>query len=109
MGKTIEQRVAAGAALLDRVVPGWASRVNVETLAMWDPSRCIIGQVVANGDAYNSGAYSDFVESHILGHFFTYELGFDADQPPLSDRYSAYMIECNQLHTAWVGEIGKRK
>lgn len=42
-----ETRAAEGAALLDRAVPGWESRIDLETLDISCPRNCIIGQLLA--------------------------------------------------------------
>lgn len=41
-----ETRAAEGAALLDRAVPGWESRIDLETLDISCPRNCIIGQLL---------------------------------------------------------------
>lgn len=38
-------RVALGAGLLDRIIPGWAGRVVGERLAMETCDRCVLGQI----------------------------------------------------------------
>lgn len=45
-----EQRVARGAAHLDRVVPGWEHRIDVGTLTMSCGGRCIVGQLTRCGE-----------------------------------------------------------
>ena len=45
MTTTMEQRVAAGAALLDQKNPGWRERINVEELQLWSRFQCILGQL----------------------------------------------------------------
>jgi hypothetical protein len=42
---TIAERVAAGAAWLDANRPGWVERIDLETLDLGDPCRCIVGQL----------------------------------------------------------------
>jgi hypothetical protein len=41
---TIDDRVAAGAAWLDANRPGWWQRINLATLDLGDPCRCVLGQ-----------------------------------------------------------------
>lgn len=43
----IEERVANGAKFLDAIVPGWESRIDIDTLEMSDGSHCICGQTFA--------------------------------------------------------------
>ena len=42
---TTQERVAAGAALLDAEQPGWWQRIDLHSLAMWDGCRCVVGQL----------------------------------------------------------------
>jgi hypothetical protein len=44
MSTTIAERVAAGAEWLDVNRPGWVDRINLETLNLSSPCRCILGQ-----------------------------------------------------------------
>lgn len=41
----LDPRVERGAALLDEKVPGWAARVDVDTLALFDCTFCVLGQL----------------------------------------------------------------
>lgn len=41
---TIRERVAAGAAWLDRARPGWPVRIDLITLDVRDPEHCVLGQ-----------------------------------------------------------------
>jgi hypothetical protein len=41
----IEQKVAAGAAFLDRACPGWESHINTATLDINDGYHCVLGQL----------------------------------------------------------------
>lgn len=43
-----EDRVAAGAALLDEKLPGWHDQIDTETLEMGDECRCVLGQLGSN-------------------------------------------------------------
>jgi hypothetical protein len=49
---TVQQRAARGARILDRVQPGWASKIARSRLAMETCDRCILGQLY---DGYESG------------------------------------------------------
>ena len=42
------QRVARGAALLDELVPGWVTEVDLAWLKLADCSECVLGQVFDN-------------------------------------------------------------
>lgn len=50
---TIRERVDAGAALLDREEPGWEDKIDLDTLKLHDPCRCVLGQVFG---LYSTGA-----------------------------------------------------
>lgn len=45
---SIEERVAAGARWLDEHRPGWVDRIDLETLDLGDPCRCVLGQEYGN-------------------------------------------------------------
>jgi hypothetical protein len=45
MQATQKERVALGAQWLDSIVPGWETRINVDTLELKSSFRCICGQV----------------------------------------------------------------
>jgi hypothetical protein len=49
-------QIALGMAWLDEHRPGWAERVNVETLDLGDPCHCVLGQTgdLPDGDSYRS-------------------------------------------------------
>lgn len=57
-----------GAALLDRIQPNWASRVNPETLDIQFGDRCVLGQVF--------GDYWDALSDLGLTHGESDSLGF---------------------------------
>ena len=41
----VEERVQAGAGLLDVARPGWESEINLDELIMGDRSSCVLGQL----------------------------------------------------------------
>lgn len=91
----IEQRVAAGAAFLDAVAPGWQTRVDTSTLDFDSDERCVIAQVF---DSTYTSVAIDF------GLFSVgVELGFDAlsedehDLPELADAWE-------DVITRWHGD-----
>ena len=43
--RELEERVEKGAAWLDRNVPDWVDRVEVQSLKMSDTCRCVLGQL----------------------------------------------------------------
>jgi hypothetical protein len=44
----LSSRVAQGVALLDQVRPGWVDRIDLETLNIRNPYKCVLGQVFGN-------------------------------------------------------------
>jgi len=48
MSGPIAGRVAKGAALLDEKVPGWDARIDLATLNLASPCRCVVGQLFAD-------------------------------------------------------------
>lgn len=66
----IRERVAAGAAALDRAMPDWRARVNRQTLNIrWAP-QCLLGQLSYVEGEYPPGGYTE--ASQLV-------LGVDAD------------------------------
>lgn len=55
---TIAERVAEGAAWLDRRAPGWEGRVDLATFDIEEPCLCILGQVFRNA-AKAAGIHPD--------------------------------------------------
>jgi hypothetical protein len=54
-------RVKRGAALLDRERPGWEGKMDISKFDIWEPNRCILGQVFMNGQfgsRHNTSGYS---------------------------------------------------
>lgn len=72
MGLTVKDRVARGAALLDRRRKNWRSKIDVDSLDMAHGSYCILGQLY--------GYYDDAPAYLIGGHMLSTlpaENGFD--------------------------------
>lgn len=82
---SIRIRVEAGAALLDRIRPGWLDDIDLITLDLADPECCMLGQLYGK---YRAG-WPDAVISA--------ELGFFADGPDREARVAEYA----QLTEAW--------
>lgn len=62
MSTDVQTRVAAGVAFLDRQVPGWVDRIDVDNLDVACSVNCVLGQLYGG---YSSG---------------THALGLDQDQ-----------------------------
>lgn len=52
MSIDVQTRVAAGVAFLDRQVPGWVDRIDVDNLNVASPVNCVLGQLYG---MYSSG------------------------------------------------------
>lgn len=50
--RTLQEKAAATAALLDECEPAWAERIDLESLRMSDPYSCLIGQL--KGDYFTA-------------------------------------------------------
>jgi hypothetical protein len=85
-------RVAAGAALLDRKVPGWAERIDLGTLSIASCTRCVLGQL--DGAADGCGFDPDF--------------GFDAGDLDRNERVIARLSEYAALDAEWKRVITER-
>lgn len=105
---TIEQRVANGAAELDRIVPGWPAHIVLSELRMDDSCACILGQTF--GD-YEDAQIGDERENARLG-FQSYAVadvfpgGFIE---PGSDRAVARDEEYAELKAEWTRVISARR
>lgn len=50
--------VERGAALLDEKVPGWEAKIDLDTLDLYVPCKCVLGQLFGRGDsAYTHGLH----------------------------------------------------
>jgi hypothetical protein len=103
---TFEERAARGAALLDKMIPGWARKVRIRKLAMWKghmrPDEC--GCVGAQLDFYagtGEGMYSlTMARLGLTSENQQERHGFDLyDDESYSDR----------LDEAWKEEIRARR
>lgn len=52
-----DERVAKGAAHLDKVRPGWERQIDTGTLTLHDPCGCIVGQLIpgTTEDSFDAG------------------------------------------------------
>jgi len=109
-------RVAQGAAFLDRVRPGWASVIDVDTLAMRTCRRCLLGQLY--GD-YGTGAerFGWAPSALSLLDLPQVQLGFtlaevDLDGAPGGDFWGAEIFSDEGwriLTEAWIAAIAERR
>jgi hypothetical protein len=101
-------RVREGALWLDRVKPGWASRIDLDRLDVSHSDRCPGAQ--AFGDWQK---LSDYVRSHVIGDMGSYDggeewkrthgflEGFDSD--------GDFVARYSELNEAWKAEVGRRR
>lgn len=78
MRAILEPRVDKGIAFLDEKVPGWRDKINRETLEVYSPCSCIIGQLY-------SGHYCQGLT----------QLGIPAEGQH-AEEYLGFDIECDQ-------------
>jgi hypothetical protein len=97
---SLASRVRAGVELLDIMRPKWWTRVNPNSLNMWSPSLCVLGQMA--GD-YECGADALFGEDEELGNPRAYGLeGF-------SEGHEDYRTETRHLTRLWAYVIRQRQ
>lgn len=83
--KYAKEAVERGVDLLDERVPEWRTKIDVFTLRMSEPDRCVLGQLF--------GGYSEGVaELRLSGNQDPCRMGFD-----IYDGYTSY----EYLQTAW--------
>lgn len=92
-GDKARGRVAAGAALLDRIAPGWWRHVRSRKLDLADACNCITGQLF--------GDYSDGLDALNLDTAEAREYGFDTRDGDSGGFWT--------LNRAWREEIRKRR
>lgn len=95
---TIEQRVDNGIAILDKNVPDWLSKIDLNTLDLGGNSSCVLGQVV--------GGFSSFKGRKLRGNN-DYENGFFSMENPslgMIDR-NLYSEESAKLTVIWKAKI----
>ena len=71
--ESLATRVRRGVALLDRVMPGWHDRIDVDTLDINFCHRCVLGQLF--GGNYDLGVSTVFVNRELFDDAFA---GFDS-------------------------------
>lgn len=76
----VPERVEAGAALLDERMPGWFNMIDVDTLKIFDPTLCVMGQL-----------FGDY-----LGGLDTLDVDISAGYG-----FNAYDDEYTELDAAW--------
>ena len=69
-------QVSNAAAVLDRELPGWASKITPETLSLWSSENCVLGQLAKSREAelYAYGAMAR--NSHVAVEYMHHGMGF---------------------------------
>ncbi len=98
-----QERVSKGAAFLDRVVPDWRDRVDVDSLSMVDYDRCVVGQILGVRNQEH-GAYDQFLRENGILYYDHYLYGFDRDKSDSND-FLSRDAQWEELNAAWVIEI----
>jgi hypothetical protein len=96
---SIADRVSAGINLLDREVPDWDRRVNVDTLRLSSCERCVLGQLYGTwGDGLDE---LDLWDGDDEGAADSAALGFSL--------YEGEAGRYGELTDAWVAAIRDRR
>jgi hypothetical protein len=97
----IKNAVDRGAEYLDRVMPGWATRIDVGRLDLSDGQTCILGQLYGEG-GYSRGAHQLFLLHGLTVRDCGFELPLGAWRPlPVARLYQP-------LQDAWIAAIAER-
>lgn len=115
--------VARGAALLDRVAPGWYDSIDLDHLALDSSTSCVLGQMFRTEGHYATGLYRIAGKAIDMG--IKVKLVNEADQcspnPELNPYYYGFAVkgrfgregELNQrydvLNTEWTHAIRMRR
>ena len=105
---TIAERVAAGAAWLDENRPGWVERIDLQTLNLGDPCRCVLGQEYgsygqAPDEPLGIGQPEDEIAAGLGFNAYILRgdyLADDFDFTPTVDEFIALTAEWRRLITA---------
>jgi len=81
----IPERVACGAALLDRAWPGWADQVDPDRLTMADGDSDVLGQLYGHVDR----GLAALGDPDAVAHGFDLDADDDAGYPALTDAWRA--------------------
>jgi len=97
-------RVARGAALLDRERPGWAAEIAIDELAMASCNDCILGQIYGRYTVGLSSVFRDTEASWLSPAHYGFTL-YDGEQ--VQD-FKETMLRFRELADAWRTEIRAR-
>ena len=97
MSNQYDLAVQRGMALLDEKRPGWLGHIDLTTLDLREPCRCVLGQ--------EFGHYEDGREATDLDQQSVVALGFDIDASTATSYPSAYY----RLTRVWKRAIRARR
>jgi hypothetical protein len=90
-----KNKVAKGVALMDRELPGWEKKIDLELLDLGDSCSCIIGQAYS-GESYIASVH-DLFEGSPFTENTTDEYGFSTpdcnDYPSLTREWKELILE----------------
>ena len=96
-----EKEVAAGAAWLDKVRPGWINKINVKELNSGCGGKCVMGQIFSTRDAIN--ICDDAPHFSIEHGFFVAPIGFyGRSEKTVAKEYKT-------LSNQWIKQIKNRR
>lgn len=93
MPDTIAERVARGAELLDQNWPKWEAKISLDTLDLYDPCGCVVGQIYgfyAFG-CLSLGVRAEGNQNNTFDHGFFAGKGVEAG--PLADEWRRVIRE----------------
>lgn len=93
---SVTSPVSRGAKLLDSALPGWANKINVETLDLSGARMCILGQLYGSSEA---GCKALGTDNH---RSFRPIYGFEASS------IGGYAENCARLKHDWLVQIAMR-
>ncbi len=107
-------RADKGAKLLDELAPGWADKVDLETLLITSTDRCIIGQLFGDwgtgmdGLTKLSGIEFYWGSGAEISRLNQEEYGFELTHEEYMSE-NAYVHTGQELEGAWIKEIEARQ
>ena len=100
--ESIEARVAKGAAALDKVMPGWESKIDLSILDLGDGCRCVLGQLF--------GEKATLEYQHANGWWYAlkhFGIGYSPEGFNVATE-KARLVEFAALDEAWISLIKER-
>lgn len=113
---TPDPRAARGAAVLDRVHPGWADRIDLDVLDITRCDRCVLGQAITGEFGDNVEALFDALteDEHAALYEYALDVGDDTMDAlvewlglDLPGDYCA--LRHNALESAWHDLVNARR